>query len=157
MSRPEYTTPYTRPVEFSGVDFLIRKSREGPAILEAKHIHTAGNFKKSKLPLGDALVVTFETFGVAMTSRLNFLRLMTSTANTRKAKAPADLKAVCHEKAIAMGTIMAGASAHPRLPVMPCVLYACPSRASLGPETKSVEDHTGPPRSPTRFVSRKTP
>ena len=50
---------------------------------------------------------------------------MASTAN---ASNPAHTSATRHEEASVIGTNIVGASAQPRLPVMPCTLKAWPSR-----------------------------
>ena len=47
---------------------------------------------------------------------------------TAKISAPADASATRHDEASAIVTIIAGASAQPRLPVMPWTVKAWPSR-----------------------------
>src|SRR6478752_9314130 len=74
----------------------------------AKHIHTAGIFRKPSELSAAAAPLTG-----AVTVSVNLSRLTTSTASTTKASTPAQASATRHEKAKVSGTSMAGASAQP--------------------------------------------
>ena len=84
---------------------------------KTKHIQTAGTRRNSNVPSA-AACLPLACCGAAA-GRSSLLRLATSTASTMKASVPAPISATRQEKAMARGTTTTGASAQPRLPVMP--------------------------------------